>query len=53
MCRPQHSKVAVVERRELWLVEPFNDGEDGCIDEPDVGIGVLFAEGVDPAVLGG
>ena len=49
----QRAEVAPVEGRELRLVEPFGDGEDGGVDEADVGVGVAVAAFADTTVVGG
>ncbi len=36
--------MAVVQGGELGLAEPLDDGQNRCIDEPDVGVGVLSAQ---------
>ena len=37
-------KVTVVERRQVWLVQPFNNGKDCGVNESDVRIGILLTE---------
>jgi hypothetical protein len=32
-----------VQRRQLGLVQPFNDGQHGGINEADVGVGIAAA----------
>ena len=41
----------VTQCRELRLVEPFNDGEDGRVDEADVRVGILVADVADTWVV--
>ena len=41
MTRTKHPEMAMVERRELRLVEPLDDRQDRGIHEADVGIGVV------------
>jgi hypothetical protein len=47
------TEVAVVQRRELGLVESLDDSENGGIDEADIRVGVAVAEIADtPVVIG-
>jgi hypothetical protein len=53
VARAQDSEVAVVESCKLRLVEAFNDGKDGSVDEADVGIGVLLTDVKYPWIVAG
>lgn len=47
----EHAEVPVVERRQLRLAKPFDDREDGGVDEADVGIGVAITQLTDSPVV--
>jgi len=36
--------MAPVEGSQFWFVQTFDDGKDGCIDEPDIRVGVAITE---------
>jgi hypothetical protein len=41
----------VVQRGEFRLAEPFDDCEDGSVDEADVGVSITVAQLADPPVV--
>jgi hypothetical protein len=43
----KHPEMAMVQRRELGLVETLHDDHDGGIDEADVGVGIAIAQAAD------
>jgi hypothetical protein len=45
------AEVAVIQGSELGLVEALDDGEDGGVDEADVGVGVTVAKVTDADVV--
>ncbi len=51
MSRAHETKVAAVERRELGLIEPFDDGKDGRIDKTDVRVRVTVDQLAYPRVI--
>ena len=48
---PQQAEVAAVERRQLGLVHPLHDRQDGGVDEADVGVRVSVAQVADATVI--
>lgn len=51
MARSHDREVAVVERRELALAEPFGDRQHGAVDEPDFQVVVGSQQLVDASVV--
>ena len=47
----KHAEMAMVQRRELRLVESLDDGQDCCVHEADVGIRVAIAQRADARIV--
>ena len=43
--------MALVQGRQLGLIEPLHDGQPRSIDEPDVCVSVAVTEAADPVVV--
>lgn len=53
MAWTKHPEMAMVERGQLRLAEPFNNCQDCSIDEANVRIGRAIAQGADPRKVRG
>lgn len=52
MAGAEETEVAPIERRQLGFAETLDDGEDGGVDEPDIGVGIAIAQLADAGVVG-